>query len=150
MIKIVRTNSENPHFRNLTRSLDLELWSRYEAGQAAYDRHNKIENNETVVLIYLDEQAIGCGCIKKYSDDIAEIKRMYVKPNERGKGVAIMIVDELEKWAKELGFSKAVLETGVMQPEAIRLYEKLGYMNSEKYGPYVDMELSVCMSKMFS
>jgi putative acetyltransferase len=150
MIKIVRTNSENPDFRNLIRSLDLELWSRYETGQAVYDKYNKIENNNTVVLVYLNSEAIGCGCIKKYSENVAEIKRMYVKPTARGKGIAIMIVDELERWAKELGFTKAVLETGVKQPEAIRLYEKLGYFNTEKYGPYVEMEMSVCMSKIFS
>ena len=72
---------------------------------------------------------------------------MYVKPANRGQGIAYTILQELEEWAKELNFPYAILETGTKQPEAINLYKKVGYSVTENYPPYVDMEHSICMKK---
>ncbi|HEY9116189.1 MAG TPA: GNAT family N-acetyltransferase, partial [Roseivirga sp.] len=76
-----------------------------------------------------------------------EIKRMYVLENFRGQGVAGLILTELEKWAKELGYSQSVLETGKRQPEAISLYTKHGYEVTENYGQYQGVANSVCFKK---
>ena len=72
---------------------------------------------------------------------------MYVSPLHRKKGFALKILSVLEKWAKELGYSTAVLETGKEQPEAISLYKKANYEVTDNYGPYVGIENSVCMKK---
>jgi GNAT superfamily N-acetyltransferase len=66
------------------------------------------------------------------------------------RGIASHLLQELEAWATTLGYSYAILETGVKQPEAIRLYEKNGYAFIDKYGPYVEMESSVCMKKVLA
>jgi GNAT superfamily N-acetyltransferase len=72
---------------------------------------------------------------------------MFVEPELRGKGIASAIVKELERWALELGYNSIILETGNKQPEAINMYHKLGYQDTEKYGQYEDAVLSVCMKK---
>jgi GNAT superfamily N-acetyltransferase len=72
---------------------------------------------------------------------------MYVLPEQRGKGIAHQILNELEKWAKELGYADCILETGKKQIEAIGLYQKAGYLIIRNYGQYQGVEYSVCMQK---
>lgn len=147
MIKLQRTNSDHEDFRLLVGELDKDLWRRYEDRQAIYDKHNIIENNKNVLLVYKDEIAVGCGCFKKFNDETVEIKRMYVKPEYRCQKIAAQILAELENWAMELKIFSTVLETGNKQPEAIHLYGKSGYTIVENYGPYKDLPESVCMKK---
>ena len=91
--------------------------------------------------------AVGCGCFKPYSANAVEIKRMYVKTENRGKGISKQILTELENWALELGFTHSILETGPKQPEAIGLYIKSGYSRIENFGQYAAMPNSICFSK---
>lgn len=147
MLKLIRTTNENIDFKNLIKELDADLYSRYDIRQAEYDQYNIIEKNNTVIIAYLNDQAVGCGCFKPFDDHSIEIKRMYVTPATRGKGIAYTILNELETWAKEHNFSRAVLETGTNQPEAVKLYNKSGYNQIENFEPYIGMEDSICMSK---
>ena len=147
MIKLIRTNSENPDFQMLVVSLDAELQIRDGAEHSFYAQFNKIDNLSEVVVAYLDEIAVGCGAIKPYSEQTAEVKRMFVKLENRGKGIAGKVLAGLETWAKELNFVECILETGFKQPEAIALYKKSGYELIPNYGQYVGVENSVCMRK---
>jgi GNAT superfamily N-acetyltransferase len=79
-----------------------------------------------------------------------EVKRMFTLPEYRKKGVATAILTELEKWSKELGYEKCILETGKRQPEAIDLYMSQGYRSTPNYGQYVGVENSVCFEKLLS
>ncbi|MNY02594.1 Acetyltransferase (GNAT) family protein [compost metagenome] len=72
---------------------------------------------------------------------------MFVLPEARGKGIAYKVLEELETWAKELGYSAYILETGQKMVEAIKLYEKAGYHRIPNYGQYENIESSVCMAK---
>jgi GNAT superfamily N-acetyltransferase len=101
----------------------------------------------TVVIGYIGSKPVGCGCFKVFNNNAIEIKRMVVRPESRGSGIAKLILSELEKWAIEKGFSVSVLETGIKQPEAIRFYTKLGYTRIDNYGQYKDNQNSICMSK---
>ena len=147
MLKIIRTDSDNADFQALVRLLDADLAIRDGDMHGYYAQFNKIEALKNVVVAYEDEAPIGCGAFKKFEDESVEIKRMYVRPENRGQGVAVEILEELEKWAAELDFDFAVLETGKKQPEAIRLYEKSGYALIPNYGQYIGLENSVCMKK---
>jgi GNAT superfamily N-acetyltransferase len=142
-----RTTSENPDFANLVLLLDAHLWENYPDTQAEYDQFNVIERNDTVVIVYKDEKAAGCGCFKKFDPETVEIKRMFVHPDYRGLGIAHVILEELEKWAVELGYTHLVLETLPKQISAIALYQKRGYQRIENYGPYVGLADSICMRK---
>lgn len=144
---ITRTDSNDPHFRDLERLLNDEMSGRYGELQKWYNQFNIIESNNTVVVAFAEGLHVGCGCIREFDDVSAEIKRMFVKPEYRGTGIAEKILLELEKWASELGFSVTVLETAIKQPEAIRFYTRLGYKRIENYGQYAGNKNSVCMRK---
>ena len=147
MINLVRTNSDNLDFRELIALLDQDLQIRDGVEHSFYAQFNKIDKIRYVVVAYTDEKAVGCGAIKEYEKGVAEIKRMFVLPEWRGRGVAKSILSELEAWANELNFSECILETGLKQPEAIGLYQKSGYETIPNYGQYSGVENSVCMKK---
>jgi GNAT superfamily N-acetyltransferase len=133
-------------FIELTACLDAELGQRYGAAQAAFQPHNTVECGEAIIASE-DGTAMGCCCFKRYDDETAELKRMYVKPDYRGKGIAQEFLKRLENRASEMNYNSMILETGIKQPEAIRLYEKSGYVRISNYGPYADMPDSVCFRK---
>ncbi len=147
-IKLLRTDSDNADFRQLVALLDADLAIRDGAEHAFYAPFNKVDAIREVVVAYEDEFAVGCGAFREYERDVAEIKRMYVREEKRGRGVAGKILVELETWAKELNFAECILETGVKQPEAIALYRKSGYEITPSYGQYLNVENSVCMKKI--
>jgi GNAT superfamily N-acetyltransferase len=150
IIKVVKTTSENPDFLSLIKTFDSYLWERYPELKTNYWGNNIIELNKNVVIIYLDEKPVACGCFKKYDNDTIEIKRMFVAPDARGLGLAQKVLQELELWAKELDYSVSVLETLYKQQEAISLYQKVGYAIVDNYGPYIGLDKSVCMKKKIS
>lgn len=146
-IKLLRTDSDDADFRELVVLLDADLAIRDGAEHSFYAQFNKIDKIREVIVAYENEEAVGCGAFKEYEPETAEIKRMYVREIMRGKGIAGMILNELEAWAKELNFAECILETGLKQPEAIRLYQKSGYEIIPNYGQYAGVENSVCMRK---
>ena len=147
-MKIIRTNNTNKNFVELTARLDAERNERYGSKQSEYDKYNKIVLNETVIVGFLNDIPIACGCFKTVDPRTVEIKRMYVQKCHRRKGFSTKILKALENWASELGYLKAVLETGKGQPEAIALYKSCGYQTIENYGPYKNLENSICMEKL--
>lgn len=144
---MTRTNSDNYDFRELVKLLDADLATRDGEDHAFYAQFNKIDKLKYVVVAYENEKPMGCGAVKEYDPKTVEIKRMYVLPESRRKGIAAMILSELEKWAVELSYAKCILETGKRQPEAIGLYTKSGYTLIPNYGQYAAMENSVCFEK---
>ena len=147
MITILRTDSNNQVFINLVKFLDADLSIRDGDEHTFYNQFNKIDAIKHVVVAYENEQPLGCGAIKEYEPTTMEIKRMYVTPNSRGKGIATKILTALEVWAAEMDFKICVLETGKKQPEAIGLYKKNGYKIISNYGQYKGVENSVCFEK---
>ncbi len=147
MHQIKRTNSHDIAFQNLVKELDKDLAIRDGAEHSFYSQFNKIDAIKHVVLVYENEGAVGCGAIKEYATDTIEVKRMFVVPEKRGMGIASIALKELEKWAKELNYTKCILETGKKQPEAIRLYEKNNYHVIENYGQYAGVASSICFEK---
>ncbi|HEY6064433.1 MAG TPA: GNAT family N-acetyltransferase [Chitinophagaceae bacterium] len=147
MIKIKRTDSDNPDFIGLVKFLDADLARRDGKEHSFYAQFNKIDKIKYVVVVYENDDPIGCGAIKEYSPGIMEIKRMYTSPGSRGKGIASQILVELEKWATELSFEKCILETGKRQTEAVALYKKNAYKLIPNYGQYTGIENSLCFEK---
>lgn len=151
MIIIKRTTTDNPDFSSLIELLDKDLWNRYPETQQNFVAFNVVKLNAMAIVAYDGDCAVGCGCYRfTENESIVEIKRMYVKEEVRGTGIAKSIVSELEVWALEEGKISAVLETGINQPEAIALYKKLGYEQIANYEPYVNNKESICMGKDLS
>jgi len=150
MITLLKTDSTNKDFQNLVSRLDADLAERDGEDHAFYDQFNKITAIKHALVAYEKEIPVGCGAIKEIEPGVMEVKRMYVPPQHRGKGIATKILSALEQWAKELSYKKCVLETGKRQPEAIELYKKNGYQIIPNYGQYAGIENSVCFEKVVS
>jgi GNAT superfamily N-acetyltransferase len=99
------------------------------------------------LIAYIDGEAAGCGAVRRIEDGAAEIKRMYVRPAARGRGVGTAILAALEAEARGLGVSRLVLETGERQPEAIALYRRAAFARIPPFGGYDDSPESVFMGK---
>ena len=149
MIGIRRVAETDEDFLELVRMLDAELARRDGEEHGFYAQFNQPVGLAGVVVAWLDWEAVGCGAFKKYDDHVAEIKRMFVRPEARGKRIAAAILRELENWAARSDFRECILETGWKQPEAIALYRREGYEVIPNYGQYAGMANSVCMRKTF-
>ncbi|MBS1667017.1 MAG: GNAT family N-acetyltransferase [Bacteroidetes bacterium] len=150
MVTIIRTDSENQDFMVLVNQLDAELAILDGDDHAFYAQFNKTDKLKFVLLAYEGRRPIGCGAIREYAPGIIEVKRMYTVSDYRGKGIASMILAELEAWAQELLYDTCVLETGKRQPDALGLYKKCGYNIIPNYGQYAQMANSVCFEKRLS
>jgi putative acetyltransferase len=146
-MNVIRTTSENPDYQKLVVLLDATLKILDGDDHDFYAQFNKSDAIKNVIVFYENDQPVGCGAFKFYENKTVEIKRMYVLPEQRGKGIASQILNELEKWARELGYTDCILETGNKQIEAIALYQKIGYHIIPNYGQYQGVENSVCMQK---
>ncbi len=104
-------------------------------------------------LGYLDGTAVATGAWRRADipafghAESAELKRMYVVPEARGRGVARVMLRRLEESAYAAGLGVAVLETGLKQPEAIAFYESSGYTRIPGFGHYRDSPLSRCFGR---
>ncbi|WP_395820364.1 GNAT family N-acetyltransferase [Curtobacterium flaccumfaciens] len=103
-----------------------------------------------VFFVARDESGtpLGCGGLRIVDDGIAEIKRMYVRPESRGSGAAAALLRRLEEAALDLGSPALVLETGTEQQRAVGFYQREGFRRIANFGPYVGAPLSVCYSKV--
>jgi putative acetyltransferase len=142
---------ESADARKLIAALDAQLGAlyppenrfgpRFTAGHAA-------EGRGTFLVVRLEGRAVGCGAFTLLDHGTAEVKRMYVAPEVRGQGAGRAVLDRLETTARSLGVDRLVLETGIHQHDAIRLYERAGFTRVECWGDYAAVPTSVCYEKV--
>ncbi|MEO7446310.1 MAG: GNAT family N-acetyltransferase [Ferruginibacter sp.] len=147
MLTYTRTGSHNNDFISLVSFLDADLAIRDGEDHPFYDQFNKLDDINHVLVAYEGDDAVACGAMKPLSGEAMEIKRMYTLPGYRGQGIAATLLSHLEKWAASLGYKKCLLETGIRQPEAIALYEKMKYKRISNYDQYAGIDTSVCFGK---
>jgi GNAT superfamily N-acetyltransferase len=136
--------------RRLIEALDGHLASRYPPEQRFGPNLKPAQiapGLGTFVVARADGRAVGCGAVRLLDPTTVEVKRMYVDPEMRGRGVAKEILAHLEAAGRELGARRAVLETGIYQDEAIGLYRRAGYTEVACWGEYTTSPTSVCYEK---
>jgi GNAT superfamily N-acetyltransferase len=136
--------------QRLIAALDAHLASRYSAEQRFGPnlRPQQIAPGlGTFVIARAEGRAVGCGAVRRLDEMSAEVKRMYVEPELRGRGIAKLILDHLEAAALVMGIRRLVLETGINQAEAIGLYRRMGFDPVRCWGEYADVLTSVCFEK---
>lgn len=143
-----RSDSTHTDFQTLVKLLDATLAEHNGDEDDFFARFNTIDTIKNCIVAYVDQTPAACGAFKPFSEDTVEIKRMFTHPDFRKKGLGSAIVKELESWAKELGFKKAVLETSKDLTNAISVYEKSGFYKIPNYGQYIGVESSVCFEKV--
>ncbi len=145
-IRVVTPDNRDLHA--LIKKLDAHMLRLYPAeGIFGVDFSDPKVMELTFCVAYVNGTAAGCGALKPLGDGEAELKRFFVEPGFRGRGIATMILDFVEGKARDAGISLMRLETGPSQPDAIALFQKAGYRETEAYGEYVGCVYSYCMGK---
>ena len=143
------TDGSNRDFVALCHELDAYL--NYivggEENRAQYIPYNSLDDIHDAFVVYDGDQAVGCAAIKRYDDESAEVKRVFIREEYRGRGISGKLMELLEQTAIEKGHSCLILESGEILVEAMALYRKVGFKVIPNYGPYVNMPESVCMKK---
>jgi putative acetyltransferase len=135
--------------RALIAELDAELSGSYASDQRHGLTLARIFRPGVLFFIArLDGQPAGCGGIA-FDDGAAELKRMYVRPQARGRDVARTILLRLEQEARARGFTRVVLETGDAQLPAIRFYQREGFTRCEAFGVYAEMPSNAIIRSVF-
>jgi GNAT superfamily N-acetyltransferase len=141
---------DSPDARRLVAALDAHLASRY-APEQRFGPHLKAEHVApgvgSFIVARADGQAVGCGALRRRDVNTVEVKRMFVEPEMRGKGIARAILDHLEAAARSMGAQRLVLETGIYQEEAIGLYRGAGFKAIDCFDEYAGVPTSVCFEK---
>lgn len=141
---IEERSPDDPELAWLLHEAFAELVARY----GAQGRSGVAREARYLVAVATGE-AVGCVALQPVSEDArtGEIKRMYVAPAARGRGVARRLLAEVERLARRSGYRRLRLATGHRQPAAIALYESAGYLPTAPYGRYVDQPLTRCFAK---
>ncbi len=141
---------DSPDARGLVAALDAELGELYTPEQR-FGPNLKAEHladgRGRFVVARSEGRPVGCGAVRLIDSETVEVKRMYVRPEDRETGVARAVLEHLEAAARELGANRAVLETGVHQQAAIALYRRAGYVQVDCWGEYLTSSTSVCFGK---
>ena len=142
---------DGPDVRALTGAQQAEMLALYE-GEADIGPTREAAmfvEPDGVFLVVRDDDgtAVACGGVARFDAERGELKRMYVVPEQRGRGLGRRVLVELEAEARRLGYRALVLETGDRQPEAIGLYVAAGYERIPCYPPYDSRALSLCFEK---
>lgn len=147
-IEISRTDPRQPQVRALVEELDLYMKSLYPAeSNHLLDIETMCQPQMKYFAASVDGEVTGCGGYWAH-DDYAEVKRLFVHAKARGLGLARKLMAVIEDDMRSAGFALARLETGTAQPEALGLYEALGYLRCRPFGDYpTDDPLSVFMEK---
>lgn len=148
-MRFIYTNGENPDFIGLCHDLDdfLNELVGGEKNRAEYIQYNKLDDIHDVIVAYDEDTPVGSAGFKKYDDECAEVKRVFIKREYRGKGISKKLMELLEERAKNKGYKYLILESGEPLAAAMSLYRKIGYKVVPNYGQYKDMPDSVCMKK---
>ncbi|MGH3028242.1 MAG: GNAT family N-acetyltransferase [Gaiellaceae bacterium] len=149
-MEIRRVNYDAFASQALVAALNAELLDRYDGfdGSGGKQVATDFEPPDGAFVVGWDgEEPVACGGVTRYDETTAEIRRMYVAPSARGRGLSRAVLEALEDEARELGYAFVRLETGDRQPEAIKLYASSGFEPIPRYGPFVDDPRSVCFEK---
>jgi len=147
MINIIYSNAITKDFEKLNSLLDKDYYMSFGEIALKYRQYNTLIEISDFFITYYNNAPVACGCIKKFSDDTAELKRIFVLQEYRRMNIATDMVNRCERLAKEKGFKFVTLETGVEMLEAIALYKKLGYELIDNYGDFAGDNVCCCMKK---
>jgi GNAT superfamily N-acetyltransferase len=139
-VKVETAFWDDPDVQRLTAAQQVEIRARYGGKEEPGTKPSATDVSVVLVAREDDGTALGCGALRHLGDGpdggMAEIKRMYVTPEARGRGISKAVLAGLEQAAAERGWTTLRLETGPMQPEAIALYTGAGYRPIEAFGAY--------------
>jgi ribosomal protein S18 acetylase RimI-like enzyme len=139
---------DTPDAVALIEELETHLASLYPAASRhGFSVEKLLREGVAFFLLRAEGTPVACGGIKLFGTDYGELKRMYVRPQFRGRGFGKLMLDHLAEHARQHGVSLLRLETGIHQREAIGLYERMGFRRVPPFPPYREDPLSRCYEK---
>lgn len=144
---IERRLPTDPEVAALIMTQQRELAEAERAGRPVDPVGYPVHDDARYLVCVLDGRAVACGAVQSLDAQTAEIKRMYVRPAYRGRGIARHLLTALEESAYAAGHTIFRLETGSYLPVALHLYASAGYARIPVYGEYVGNPYSVCFEK---
>lgn len=130
LLTITAVSFPNADATTLSTKLDRELAKRYPGVRLrpfALTATQVTAEDGVFLIARAGSGPIGCGALQRLDAYTGEIRRMYVEPSARGRGLGHRLIAELERYALDTGIRRLILRTGARQPEAIRLYENCGF-----------------------
>lgn len=132
--------------------LSAEIAARYVGvypldGRSNFRAEDHDPGRDAFLLVRLEGLDVGCGALRRFGDCVAEIKRMYIRPVARGRGLSRELLAALEREAVARRYHTALVETGTQQPEALSLYTSSGYRPTDPWPPYDTRPYARCFSK---
>ena len=150
---------DDPHAVELRAAMDEEMGARYEMHLISEDQLAKVGAAltvdpatiaATVLAISNGGTPVGHAALRPKGDSW-EVKRVIVLDSVRGQGVGAALMNELERLTRDAGVTRMILQTGDRQPEAVRLYERLGWTPIPAYEPYASaIPQSLCFEKVLA
>jgi len=152
MPKIIEERPDSPDALKLLRELDEALWLLPYPPQSrhAFTVDQLLREHVAFFVARLEGRAAACGGLKLFDQEYGEVKRMYVRPVYRGRGLGKAILNHLAEHAMQHGLKVLRLETGIYQVEAIGLYERWGFQRRSPFGEYKEDPLSVYFEKVMA
>jgi putative acetyltransferase len=150
-IEISPVDPREPEAAELIRSMTAEITELYDHkidGSGHFKPEDVLVPGSGFIVGRVGERAVACGAFRPLTAGIAEVKRMFVVPEHRGRGYSKKILTTLERLAVESGYAAVRLETRDRQAAAIALYEGLGYLRIPNYGMYAGKEQCLCYEKV--
>jgi putative acetyltransferase len=150
MITIAKEDPRSPDVSRLLSAFVDEVKKRYDSPPAdvgIFDPDLVSVPRSVFLVARRDGDAVGCGALVPIDEYSVEVKRMFVDRESRGHGIATLILEELERLARELDYDAMRLETGVKQPESIALYGKAGFYRIPNFPPFENDRSAVCFEK---
>ena len=139
---------DSPDSIQLIDELEAYLSPMYpQESRHGYSVEKLIKQGVAFFVTHHDNLPAGCGGVQLFGSEYAEVKRMYVRPQFRGLGLARQMLDHLAKYTRQHSVRVLRLETGIHQHEAIRLYERYGFQRRPPFGDYTDDPLSIYFEK---
>lgn len=148
-ISIVEVSADSEDAVKLTAELDAHLWTHPYPPRSrhAFSVEKMLRERVVFFVTHYEAQLAGCGGIKIFDGDYAEVKRMFVRPEFRGKGLGKAMLAHLASYARSKDLDLLRLETGIYEVEAIGLYQRFGFERRAPFGEYVEDPLSVYLEK---
>ena len=143
-VTLTLENPESADAQALMQRADAEAHARYPSSSVHGIATRDIA---AFIIARVAGKAVACGAVRPLEPGIGEVKRMFVEPAFRCRGLARQILRKIEAVAQGLGFTALRLETGTTHPEAILLYESAGFLRISRFGEYTDDPFSVCFEK---
>lgn len=147
-VSLSREDAHGPDAVWLISEMCAELSTRYHRPPSPFLPEEAMAARTALVVARLDGAPVGCGALRQVDERTAEVKRMYVVPGARRRGISRRVLGELERLAAEFRYERIILETGTFQPEALALYASAGYQRIAAYGRYIGNPEAHCFEKL--